>query len=445
MSAHGLSWFGIVRLGAVQMSLGAIFVLMTSLINRVIAVELALPAAFAGLLLAIHYAMQILRPRFGHGSDTGRARTPWIIAGMFVLALGACLSAVGTGVMAGATLPGMAISITAFLLVGAGVGASGTALLVLLAAKVQPERRAAAACITWVMMIAGFIITTASAEALLDPFSMGRMQMVVTGVCAIAFLVSVVSVWGIERGNSDIAETRDERAPDTPFLVALREVMAEPETRLFSVFIALSMFAYGLQDLVLEPFGGAVFDMSPAESTGLSKQHNMGVLIGMVGLGIIGSRRVQALRIGIFVGCIASSLCLVALLLTPTRTAVLPVVPTVFALGVANGVFAVAAIGNMMRLVGSGKPGRQGVRMGVWGSAQAIAMGTGTVVGTILVDLARLATDNLALAYATVFSTQAALFFMSALLALRIRTTDDRLFENGRLTTDQLESLHDRL
>ncbi|MEL7311035.1 MAG: BCD family MFS transporter [Pseudomonadota bacterium] len=445
MSGSGLSWFGIVRLGGVQMALGAIFVLMTSLINRVIAVELALPAAFAGLLLAIHYAMQILRPRFGHGSDAGNARTPWIIGGMLVLALGACLAAVGTGVMASATVAGMAVSIVAFLLVGSGVGASGTALLVLLAAKVAPERRAAAACITWVMMIAGFIITTASAEVLLDPFSMARMQIVVAGICAVAFVVSVVAVWGIERNHSNVDQPRDDNAGKTPFMVALREVLSEPETRLFSVFIAVSMFAYGLQDLVLEPFGGAVFGMSPAESTGLSKQHNMGVLLGMVGLGIVGSRSIPALRIGIFAGCIASSLCLVALVLTPTRTAILPVVPTVFALGVANGVFAVAAIGNMMRLVGTGKPGRQGVRMGVWGSAQAIAMGTGTVIGTVLVDLARLATDNLALAYATVFSTQAALFFMSALLALRIRTKDDQPFDARRLTADQLESLHDQL
>lgn len=421
---RGLSWLGIVRLGAVQMALGAIFVLMTSLVNRVIAVELALPAAFAGTLLAIHYAMQMLRPHFGHGSDTGGRRTPWIIGGMLVLALGAAMAAFGTAIMATATVTGMAVSVLAFVLVGAGVGAAGTSLLVLLAAKVAPERRAAAACITWVMMIAGFIITTATAEQLLDPFSMARMQNVVGAISAVAFILSVIAVWNIENRVADVASTVTRQTEQTPFLVALKQVMSEPETRLFGLFIALSMFAYGLQDLVLEPFGGAVFAMTPAESTGLSKNHNMGVLLGMVGLGIIGSRFVPALRTGIVIGCLASAACLVALVLTPTPMALSPVVPTVFALGVANGVFAVAAIGNMMRLVGRGNAGRQGVRMGVWGSAQAIAMGSGTVVGTILVDVARLIGNDTTLAYTAVFSIQSALFFVSALLALRIRTPE---------------------
>ena len=39
-----LSWLSIVRLGLVQMCLGAIVVLTTSTLNRLMVVELALPA-----------------------------------------------------------------------------------------------------------------------------------------------------------------------------------------------------------------------------------------------------------------------------------------------------------------------------------------------------------------------------------------------------------------
>ena len=83
-----LGWFGIVRLGLVQTSLGAIVVLTTSTLNRVMVVELALPAMLPGALVALHYAVQVMRPRWGHGSDLGRRRTPWIVGGMAVLALG---------------------------------------------------------------------------------------------------------------------------------------------------------------------------------------------------------------------------------------------------------------------------------------------------------------------------------------------------------------------
>ena len=58
--------------------LGAVVVLTTSTLNRVMVVELALPALLPGLLVALHYAVQISRPRMGFGSDVGARRTPWI-------------------------------------------------------------------------------------------------------------------------------------------------------------------------------------------------------------------------------------------------------------------------------------------------------------------------------------------------------------------------------
>ncbi|MFZ8913852.1 MAG: PucC family protein, partial [Pseudomonadales bacterium] len=83
-----LSWLGIVRLGLVQTALGAIVVLTTSTLNRIMVVELALPAMIPGALVALHYAIQLLRPRLGHGSDVGGRRSPWILGGMAVLGLG---------------------------------------------------------------------------------------------------------------------------------------------------------------------------------------------------------------------------------------------------------------------------------------------------------------------------------------------------------------------
>ena len=41
---QNLSWLGIARLGLIQTSLGAIIVLTTSTLNRVMVVEMALPA-----------------------------------------------------------------------------------------------------------------------------------------------------------------------------------------------------------------------------------------------------------------------------------------------------------------------------------------------------------------------------------------------------------------
>ncbi|MEQ1672228.1 MAG: PucC family protein, partial [Hyphomicrobium sp.] len=53
MTAPSMSWFSIVRMGLVQTALGAIVVLTTSTINRVMVVELALPAMIPGVLVAL--------------------------------------------------------------------------------------------------------------------------------------------------------------------------------------------------------------------------------------------------------------------------------------------------------------------------------------------------------------------------------------------------------
>ena len=95
-AARALSWSGIFRLGLVQLALGAVVVLMTSTLNRVMTVELALPAIVPGALVGFHFLVQAVRPWMGHGSDRSGRRGPWIIGGMVVLATGGVAAAAAT-------------------------------------------------------------------------------------------------------------------------------------------------------------------------------------------------------------------------------------------------------------------------------------------------------------------------------------------------------------
>ena len=97
-----------------------------------------------------------------------------------------------------------------------------------------------------------------------------------------------------------------------------------------------------------------------------------------------------------------------------------PLNATVFALGVANGAFSIGAIGSMMRLAAQGRQAREGVRMGLWGAAQAVAFGLGGLVGTGASDLARWLIASPGAAYAMVFALQALAFLLSAVLAWRL-------------------------
>lgn len=426
----GLGWLGIVRLGLVQTSLGAIVVLTTSTLNRVIVVELALPALLPGVLVAIHYFIQMSRPRFGHGSDNGGRRTPWIIGGIALLGAGGVLAAAATALMSAHLGYGITLAVIAFLMIGAGVGASGTCLLVLLASTVAPERRAAAATITWIMMIAGFAVTAGIAGAFLDPFSFPRLIAVTGTVSAIAFLVTVTALWRLE-GSTQREETQQHEAKKVSrgdFIAALREVASERKTMRFAIFVFISMLAYSAQDLVLEPFAGAVFQLTPGESTQLGGIQHSGVLIGMLLVAVLGSlggsRKQDVLKACMIGGCAGSALMLAALSLAGFAGDTWPLTETVFALGVANGLFAVAAIASMMGLVSKGNRKRDGVRMGVWGASQAVAFGLGGIAGTLIVDVVHHLTGSTLHAYALVFAMQAALFGVASVLAQRVTRKD---------------------
>lgn len=411
-----LSWLAIVRLGLVQMCLGAIVVLTTSTLNRLMVVELALPAVLPGLLVALHYGIQITRPNWGFLSDTGGNRTRWIILGMAALAAGAMLAAYGVVVLETQFGAGMALSVAAYALIGLGVGASGTSLLALLATATAPARRAAAATITWLMMIAGIAITAGVVGAQLDPYSTGLLLRIVACVTGGAVLLTCVAVWGIEAR----VQAAPEAAP-MPFREGLAEIWAERKARNFTFFVFLSMTAYFMQELILEPYAGLVFNFTPGQSTSLSGAQNGGVFIGMVVVGIMCTGfKLGSLRAWVIGGCLGSAAMLAALtLLGQTGTGAL-LVPAVVGLGVFNGVFAVAAIGSMMALAGQGRQAREGTRMGLWGAAQAMAAGFGGLTGAALVDVMRASTAQDAAAFGMVFLIEAGLFLASALMALRV-------------------------
>ena len=227
-----LGWGGIVRLGLVQAALGSVTVLTISTLNRVMVVEWSLPALLPGALVAMHYAIQALRPRLGYGSDIGGRRTPWIIGGMGALAAGGVIAAFGTSIMGASLLPGIMAAVIGFMLVGLGVGSAGTSLLVLMAARVDARRRAPAATILWLMMIAGIAVTAGCAGAMLDPFSPQRLVVLTAIVACTAMLVSVLAVWRLE-GSAEPASVPRQEAPG--FLVAMRQVWAEPQARRFAV------------------------------------------------------------------------------------------------------------------------------------------------------------------------------------------------------------------
>jgi len=425
-------WLQIIRLGLVQACIGGVVVLATSTLNRVIVVELGLAAVIPGLMVAGHYLLQIIRPRMGFGADQSGRCVPWIRGGMAILAAGGLTAGFGTGLIVQDFPMGLFICAMGFVGIGIGVSACGTSVLALLAKSVPAARRAPAATVVWLMMIAGFAITAGTAGHFLDPFSMDRLLQVSAWVTGLAVSLTLLATWRLE-STARVDRAANRSAPidsaSTTFRQALRTVLDEPAVRQFTVFVFISMLAFSAQDLILEPYAGLVFGYTPGESTQLSGLQHAGVLVGMLLVPLSQlipavKRHKGLLRFWTVTGCLVSGAALAGLTIGGMSPQDWPLRLNVFVLGMANGAFSIAAIASMMALAGQGAGQREGTRMGVWGAAQALAFALGGLLGTAMADLAGQWMSQLATAYGSVFLLEAVTFLLAAILGGRLSTVD---------------------
>ncbi len=403
-----LGWGGIARLCLCNMAIGGLAALPVNLFNRLMTVELSWPALLPGLLVALHYGVQMTRPYWGHRADAKGGRTPFILGGIAAVGLGLVLTAYGIAELTGTAA--LMVWIVAYALIGLGIGAAGTSFLALLATAAPDDRKPAAATFAWLTLIMGAILASVGTGIALEPYSPDRLLSVVPVVALICLALAWIATAGVEARIGAVP------APDEPNLrLALQATWADPAARAFTGFVFLSILAFYLSELVLEPFAGHVHGLPPEESTKLSGGKDGASLLGMLAAGALSQFRIGSLRVWAMVGCLVSAVGLIGLGMG------LDLLAFTVVLGLGNGLFVVGAIGSMMRLA-SERRGAAGTRMGVFGAAQAVAAGLAGLLATGILDIARLALPTHT-AYATVFGLEAILFLAAALVAGRLLHT----------------------
>ena len=158
-------------------------------------------------------------------------------------------------------------------------------------------------------MIVGFILYAIASGTLLQPFSAQRLALLTSGVAGVCFLVTLLAVRNMERGEALAPELTVVAKPS--FRTVIAEIWADRLARRFTVFVFVSMLAYSAQELILEPFAGLVFHMSPAQSAGLTGFEKSGALVGMILVGALGARfgdrRAMWMRRWTIAGCAGSA------------------------------------------------------------------------------------------------------------------------------------------
>lgn len=382
----------LLRLALFQVSVGMALVLLVGTLNRVMIVELHVPAALVAVMLALPLMYAPFRALIGHRSDTHRCalgwrRVPFIWMGTLLqfggLAIMPFALLVLSGGGAAAQYPGwlgQAGAAAAFLLVGAGLHTTQTAGLALATDLAPVERQPKVVGLMYVMLLVGTIVSALLFGWLLAEFSPARLVQVIQAAAVATLVVNSVALWKQERIVLGGAP-RPVR-PDPTFSEAWQHYRQSRRALLRLAAIGLGTLAFSMQDVLLEPYGGHVLGMSVGQTTWLTAALASGGLFGFGVASAVLSRGFDPARmagVGAWVGLPAFGAVILASVLHSVPLFVLGAL----LIGVGGGLF---GHGTLTMTMSHATRERTGLALGVWGAVQATAAGLGMASGGLLRD-----------------------------------------------------------
>ena len=383
----------LLRLSLFQVSVGMALVLLVGTLNRVMIVELGVPASLVGLMIALPLIFAPFRALIGFRSDTHRCalgwrRVPFIWRGTLVQFGGFAIMPFALLVLAGKGDSGMlplwighASAALAFLLVGAGIHTVQTAGLALATDLTPNESHPKVVGLMYVMLLVGMIVSALSFGAALAEFTPGRLVQVIQTAALLTIVLNAVAMWKQEtrrpqRGAAPLA-------PDPSFRESWLKFCEGDDTLQRLTIVGLGTMAFAMADVLLEPFGGHVLHMSVGATTKLTALFAIGGLIGFAVashvLGRGGDAYVTA-RNGALIGLPAFALVMAA---APLQMPGLFLVGN-FLIGFGGALFGHGTLTATMNLA----PREQaGLALGAWGAVQATAAGVGMALSGTIRDL----------------------------------------------------------
>ena len=417
------------RLGLFQMGLGIMSVLALGILNRVMIADLRIDAAIAAGALAMHQFVAPVRVWFGQMSDAkplmGYHRTGyvWTGAALFCIIsffavqimwqLGYAVRAAGGWVGTPETYGWAALLGVIFALYGLALSMSSTPFAALLVDVSEEENRSKLVGIVWSMLmvgivlgaiIGGVLLRSVGAEPSIEDLQAGINPLFVI-VPAAVFGLAVISTFGVEKKYSFYTSrsTLVNREDKITLGRALRILTASRQTGIFFSFLLVMSISLFMQEAVLEPYGGEVFNMPVADTTKLNAFWGIGTLIGISSTGFLivprlGKRNTTKL------GCFAVAICFLMIILSGFTQNPKVLQLGLFLFGLSSGVATNGAISLMLDLTAAETAG---TFIGAWGLAQAMARGLAIVAGGAVLSVGKTIFPNLVLAYGLVFGLQA--------------------------------------
>jgi BCD family chlorophyll transporter-like MFS transporter len=416
----------LLRLALFQVTVGMALVLLVGTLNRVMIVEMGVPASLVGIMLALPLVFAPFRALIGFKSDRfvsaiGWRRVPFIWKGTMLQFGGFAIMPFALLVLSGFNEAhdappwiGHSAAAAAFLLVGAGVHMVQTVGLALATDLVAEEDQPKVVGLMYVMLLLGMIVAAAVYGALLANYSPLRLIQVIQGTAVVTIVLNVIALWQQEPRSRARAQAMA-AAEQPSFSTALGNLAAVPGLLVMLAMIGLGTAGFGMADVLLEPFGGQVLRMTVAETTRLTVVLATGTLAGFALASRIlgrGGRPLPLAWVGAVIGLPAFALIIAAGM---SLTVPLLVIGTLAA-GFGAGLF---SHGTLTATIRTAPPDQVGLALGLWGTVQTCAAGLGVAFAGVLRDRILAQGGQGAAPYVPVFAIEIALLALAALVALR--------------------------
>jgi BCD family chlorophyll transporter-like MFS transporter len=416
----------LLRLSLFQVTVGMALVLLVGTLNRVMIVELAVPASIVAIMLAMPLVFAPLRALIGYKSDTHRSalglrRVPYIWKGTmyqfggfaimpFALLV---LSGFGEAVDAPRWI-GISAAALAFLLVGAGLHMVQTVGLALATDLVHEDDQPKAVGLMYVMLLFGMVASALLFGSLLDPYSPARLIQVIQGAAVVTVTLNLVALWKQEPRDRARAARMD-TVQHPPFETALRGMASRPGMLRLLVVIALGTFGYGMADVLLEPYGGQALGLSVADTTKLTALLAGGTLIGFGIASRVLGQGGEPRRVGI-TGTLIGIPGFAAIIAASFGGGLFAFLAGTILTGVGAGLFGHATLTATMR---TAPKGQIGLALGLWGAVQATCAGIAVALAGIVRDIVLMGAGTSATTpYLVVFSIELVMLALAVLVAL---------------------------
>lgn len=414
------------RLALFQVSVGMAQVLLLGTLNRVMIVELSVPAMVVALMISIPVLVAPFRALLGHRSDTYRSalgwkRIPylwfgslWQMGGLAVMPF--ALIVLSGDQFKGPTWAGEVLAALAFLMAGLGMHMVQTAGLALAADRATEETRPRVVAMLYILYLCGMGLSALLVGFLLRNYEPLWLVQVVQGCGAATLILNIIAFWKQERVRP--MSKADRAAPRPAFGAAWKELMQQDGARRLLAVVFLGTLAFNMQDVLLEPYGGQVLGLSVSATTVLTALWALGALAGFLWATRRLSQGTDPFRqaaTGLLTGVAAFSAVIFA---SPLDS--WPVFYAgAFAIGLGNGIFGLSTLNAAMARAQGGLGA--GLILGAWGSAQATAAGLAILSGGILRDGVNTLVSSgllgplhdISLGYTVVYHVEIALLFLT--------------------------------